>query len=126
MTVLTWGYAATRVAEVVAALAERGIETEVIDPRWLDEPSFPRAAVLESVGRTRALVIAEDAQHTLSMGPRILDYLQPDLHALLRTAPLRVTGLDAYSPVSRPLEAFVHIQDADIEAAITAAAGKDD
>ena len=110
----------------LAALADEGISAEVIDPRWLDEASFPRAAVLESVGRTGAIVIAEDAQHTLSMGPRILDYLQPDLHASLRTAPLRVTGLDAYSPVSKPLEAYVHIQDHDIRAAIVAAAGKDD
>jgi hypothetical protein len=59
------------------------------------------------------------------MGPRILDYLQPDLHRLLRVAPLRVTGLDAYSPVSKPLEAFVHIQDDDIRAALVAAARKD-
>jgi 2-oxoisovalerate dehydrogenase E1 component len=125
VTVVTWGYAATRVAAVVAELAERGIEVEIIDPRWLDEPSFPRAAVLGSVGRTGAVIIAEDAQRTLSMGARILDYLQPDLHALLRTAPLRVTGLDAYSPVSRPLETYVHIQDGDIRAAIIAAAGRD-
>ena len=79
--------------------------------------------MLESVGRTGALVIAEDAQHTLSMGARILDYLQPNLHALLRTAPLRVSGLDAYSPVSKPLETFVHIQDADIRAAIMSRGG---
>ena len=122
VTVVTWGYASLRVAEVVAALAERGIEAEVIDPRWLDRASFDRATVLESVSRTGALVIAEDAQRTLSMGSKILDYLYPDLHALLHTAPLRVTGQDAYSPVSKPLEAFVHIQDADIEAAIVAAA----
>jgi 2-oxoisovalerate dehydrogenase E1 component len=125
VTVLTWGYAATRVAEVVAELAEEGLEAEVLDPRWLDGPSFPRASVLESVGRTGALVIAEDAQHTFSMGPRILDYLQPNLHALLRTAPLRVSGLDAYSPVSKPLETFVHIQDDDIRAAIMSAAVRD-
>jgi 2-oxoisovalerate dehydrogenase E1 component len=124
VTVVTWGYAALRVEEVATALAERGIEAEVIDPRWLDEPSFPRMAVLESVGRTGALVIAEDAQHTLSMGARILDYLYPDLHGLLRTAPLRVTGQDSYSPVSKPLETAVLIQDSDIEAAIVAAAGE--
>lgn len=122
VTVVTWGYAALRVAEIAEALAGRGIEAEVIDPRWLDRASFDRGAVLESVGRTRALVIAEDAQRTLSMGARILDYLYPDLHALLQTAPLRVTGQDAYSPVSKPLEDHVHIQDADIEAAIVAAA----
>ncbi len=122
VTVVTWGAALLQVTEIAAALAERGIEVEIIDPRWLDRASFDREAVLESVGRTGALIIAEDAQRTLSMGNQILDYLYPDLHALLRTAPLRVTAQDAYSPVSKPLEAFVNIQDADIEAAIVAAA----
>ena len=126
VTVVTWGYAATRVFEVVSSLAEQGIEAEVIDPRWLDAASFPRADVLGSGGRTGAIVLAEDAQHTHSLGARILDYRQPDLHGLLRTAPLRVTGQDAYQPVSKPLEAFVHIQDDDIRVAIIAAAGKDD
>ena len=78
--------------------------------------------MLDSVARTGALVLAEEAQRTLSMGNQILDYLYPELHALLRTAPLRVTGQDVYSPVSKPLEAAVHLQDADIEAAIVAAA----
>ena len=122
VTVVTWGAALLQVTEIAAALAERGIEVEIIDPRWLDRASFDRETVLESVGRTGALIIAEDAQRTLSMGNQILDYLYPDLHALLRTAPLRVTAQDAYSPVSKPLEAFVNIQDADIEAAIVAAA----
>jgi 2-oxoisovalerate dehydrogenase E1 component len=122
VTVVTWGYAATRVAEIAGSLAQDGVDAEVIDPRWLDGASFPRTAVLDSVARTGALVIVEDAQRTLSMGARILDYLGPDLFSRLRTAPLRVTGLDAYSPVSKPLETFVHIQDSDIEAAILTAA----
>ena len=122
VTVLTWGYASLGAAKVAAALAEGGIETEIIDPRWLDRASFDRDTVLESVSRTGSLVIAEDAQLSLSMGHRILDYLYPELHDLLRTAPRRVTGQDVYSPVSRPLESFVHVQDADIEAAIVAAA----
>ena len=122
VTLLTWGYASLGAAKVAAALAEGGIETEIIDPRWLDRASFDRDTVLESVSRTGSLVIAEDAQLSLSMGHRILDYLYPELHDLLRTAPQRVTGQDVYSPVSRPLESFVHIQDADIEAAIVAAA----
>jgi len=78
--------------------------------------------VLDSVARTGALVIVEDAQRTLSMGARILDYLGPALFSRLRTAPLRVTGLDASSPVSKPLETFVHVQDTDIAANILTAA----
>ena len=122
VTVVTWGYALHRALPIAEALAEQGISVEIIDPRWLDRASFDREAVLESVGRTGALVIAEDALRSFGMGAAILDHLMPDLFGLLRTAPLRVTGDDVFSPVSRPLERHVHIRDADIEAAIVAAA----
>jgi 2-oxoisovalerate dehydrogenase E1 component len=122
VTVVSWGYGLLRVMEVAAVLAARGIEVEVIDPRWLDRASFDRAAVLASVARTGALVIIEDARRSDSMGNQILDYLFPEAFELLRTAPLRVTGQDAYSPVSRPLETYVHLQDADIETALVTAA----
>ncbi len=122
VTVVSWGYGLLRVLEVVEALAARGIEVEVIDPRWLDRASFDREAVLASLARTGALVIVEDARRSDSMGNQILDYLFPEAFELLRTAPLRVTGQDAYSPVSRPLETYVHLQDDDIEIALVTAA----
>jgi 2-oxoisovalerate dehydrogenase E1 component len=122
VTVVTWGYALHRVLAIVEALAAEGISVEIIDPRWLDRQSFDRDAVLDSVARTGALVIAEDALRSFGMGAPILDHLLPDLFGLLRTAPLRVTGDDVFSPVSRPLERHVHIRDADIGAAIVAAA----
>ncbi len=122
VTVVSWGYGLLRVLEVVESLSARGIEAEVIDPRWLDRASFDREAVLASLARTGALVIAEDALRSNSMGNQILDYLFPEAFELLRTAPLRVTGQDVYSPVSRPLETHVHIQDADIETALVTAA----
>ena len=121
-TVLAWGHALQRVMPAAERLAGAGISVEIIDPRWLDRAGFDRAAVLESVGRTGAIVIVEDATRTFSMGSQILDYLFPDLHRLLRTAPLRVTGEDVYSPVSRPLETFVHLRDESIDQAIVSAA----
>ena len=80
------------------------------------------AAIAEAVGRTGALVIVEDSLRSFGMGGPILDFLMPDLFERLRTAPLRVTGDDVFSPVSRPLESYVHVRDADIETAITTAA----
>ena len=121
-TVLAWGHALQRVMPAAERLAGAGISVEIIDPRWLDRAGFDRAAVLESVGRTGAIVIVEDATRTFSMGSQILDYLFPDLHRLLRTAPLRVTGEDVYSPVSKPLETFVHLRDESIDQAIVSAA----
>lgn len=122
VTVVAWGHGLHRVLALGEGLASLGIEIEIIDPRWLDRASFDRATVLASVGRTGALVIVEDAMRSHSMGGLILDYLMPDLYALLRSAPRRVTGLDVYSPVSAPLEAHVHLQDSSILEAITAAA----
>jgi 2-oxoisovalerate dehydrogenase E1 component len=123
VTVVAWGHGLQRVVPVAERLASEGISVEIIDPRWLDRASFDRAAVLDSVGRTGALVIVEDAMHSFSMGGQIIDYLLPDLFPLLRTAPLRVTGEDVYSPVSKPLETYVHLRDENIEQAIVAAAG---
>ena len=122
VTVLTWGFALHKVLPIAEALAAEGFSVEVIDPRWLDRASFDRAAVLEAVGRTGALVVVEDALRSFGMGAGIVDHLLPDLFSLLRTAPLRVTGDDVFSPVSRPLERHVHVRDADIQAAITTAA----
>ena len=64
VTVVSWGYGLLRVLEVVEGLAARGIEVEVIDPRWLDRASFDRDAVLASLARTGALVIVEDARRS--------------------------------------------------------------
>ncbi len=42
VTVVTWGYAAAAGDRGRRGLAERGIEVEIIDPRWLDRASFDR------------------------------------------------------------------------------------
>jgi len=122
VTVVTWGHALHKVVPIAERLEADGISVEIIDPRWLDRASFDREGVLEAVGRTGALVIVEDSLRSFSMGGPILDFLFPDLFERLRTAPLRVTGDDVFSPVSKPLESYVHVRDADIEAAITTAA----
>ena len=123
VTVVAWGHARHRVVAIAEELATSdGLSIEIIDPRWLDRASFDRDAVLASVRRTGALVIVEDATRSHSMGALILDYLLPDLFDGLRAAPLRVTGADVYSPVSKPLEPMVHLRDEPIVDAIVCAA----
>jgi 2-oxoisovalerate dehydrogenase E1 component len=123
VTVLAWGYTLHRVLAIAESLAAaEGIEVEVIDPRWLDRASFDRTTVIASAGRTGALVIVEDATRSHSMGAAIIDDLLPDLFGSLRTAPLRVTGADVYTPVSKPLEAAVNLRDEPVVDAIVRAA----
>jgi 2-oxoisovalerate dehydrogenase E1 component len=121
VTVVAWGHALNRVTAVAERLLDQGLSVEIVDPRWLDRASFDREMVLESVRRTGGLVIVEDAMRSFSMGGHIIDYLLPDLFGCLRGSPLRVTGEDVYSPVSKPLETYVHLQDGNIERAIVAA-----
>jgi 2-oxoisovalerate dehydrogenase E1 component len=122
VTVLAWSWALTRVTPIVDRLREDGVSVEVIDPRWLDKASFDRETILESVARTGALVIVEDAMRAHSMGPQILDHLLPDMFGSLRAAPCRVTGEDVFAPVSEPLETYMILRDEMIEAAIRTAA----
>ncbi len=111
VTVLAWGYALHQVVPIAEQLALEGISIEIIDPRWLDLASFDRTAVIGSVARTGALVIVEDSLRRQSMGTQILDDLLPDLFDMLRAAPVRVTGADVFSSVSKPLEDAVHLAD---------------
>jgi 2-oxoisovalerate dehydrogenase E1 component len=123
VTVVAWGHTLHRVLAIAGSLsAEEGIEVEVIDPRWLDKASFDRSLVIASVARTGALVVVEDATRSHSMGAAIIDDLLPDLFGSLRTAPLRVTGADVYTPVSKPLEAAVNLCDEPVVDAIVRAA----
>lgn len=123
VTVLAWGSTLHRTLAIADRLeAEEGIAVEVVDPRWLDRASFDCATVLASAHRTGALVIVEDATRSHSMGSMIIDYLLPGLFTALRTAPLRVTGADVYTPVSKPLEAAVNLRDEPIVDAIARAA----
>ncbi len=122
VTVLAWSWALTRVLVAAERLSRRGISVDVLDPRWLDVHGLDRAAILDSVRRTGALVIVEDAMRAHSMGSFLLDALLPDLHGLTRVAPVRVTGADAFAPVSRPLEQSVLLRDREIEGAIVSLA----
>ena len=123
VTVLAWSYALSRVVAIAERLAEQGISVEVIDPRWLDRATFDRDAVLASVGRTGALVVVEEAMRSFSVGSNVLDYLLPDLFPLLRCSPVRATGEDVYTPVSKPLETYALLRDESVERAIVGAAG---
>jgi pyruvate dehydrogenase E1 component beta subunit len=72
----------------------------------------------ESVARTGAAIIVEDATASHSIGPRISQLIHERHFGRLR-APVRlVTGLDVPTPVSRVLEQAVLLSDHDIETAM--------
>ena len=118
LTVLTWSHPVHRVIAIADRLAAEGIDVEVIDLRTIDPTGLDMDLMDESVARTGAAMIVEDATASHSIGPRISQLIHERHFGRLR-APVRlVTGLDVPTPVSRVLEQAVLLSDRDIETAI--------
>lgn len=118
VTVVTWSHPVHRAVAVAEDLVREGIETEVIDLRTIDPLGIDWEMLDESVRRTGAVVIVEDATESHALAPRISQEIHERHFADLR-APVRiVTGLDAPTPVSRVLEEFVLLSNTDITDAV--------
>ena len=115
LAIISYGayvHVAMRVAE---ALANDGIETSVLDLRWLSP--LDRDAVLAVVKRTgRALIVHEDSR-TGGIGESLAAIIQEEAFEWL-DAPVRVMGaLDTPVPYSPPLEDAFLPSEADVERA---------
>jgi 2-oxoisovalerate dehydrogenase E1 component len=120
VTVVTWSHPVHRAIAVAEDLAREGIDAEVIDLRTIDSHGLDWDLVSESVRRTGAVAIVEDATESHALAPRIAQGIHERHFADLR-APVRVvTGRDVPTPVSRVLEEYVLLSDSDIAAAVRA------
>ncbi len=114
VTVLTWSHPVHRVNAIAQELAGAGIEAEVIDLRTIDPLGIDWELVSESVRRTGAAVIVEDATASHALGPRIAQILHERHFGDLRAPVQVVTGMDVPTPVSRVLEEYVLLSDESI------------
>jgi len=102
-TVVAWGTMAVKAVEAAEALAEEGVEVEVVDLRSI--VPWDREAVLESVRRTgRALVVCE-AHHTASFGAEVAATIAEEAFDALDAPVGRLSGLDTPIPAHPVLEA---------------------
>jgi pyruvate/2-oxoglutarate/acetoin dehydrogenase E1 component len=90
---------------VATELAAEGIECEVIDPRTIYP--FDYDTVLESLRRTRRLVVVHEANRRSGIGGEIVSQVVERGFDLLAAAPRIVAGLDVPMPYNRGLEALV-------------------
>ena len=95
-------YAALSVAEELQA---EGVSVEVIDPVWL--APFDWDAILNSVGRTRRLVIAHEAHRTGGWGAEVSARVNEELYGQLAAPVLRVASQDVPMPFAPWLESAV-------------------
>lgn len=87
----------------LAAVEEAGIDAEVID--LLTIAPWDRQTVLESVAKTKRLVVVEEAPESGGWGSEIVAAVTRELFRDLAAAPFRITTPDVPVPYNRELEA---------------------
>ncbi|HTZ07705.1 MAG TPA: transketolase C-terminal domain-containing protein, partial [Acidimicrobiales bacterium] len=102
VTVVTYGRQVHLALEVAAALADRGVEVEVLDLRTL--VPLDAAAVRASVQRTRRAVVLHEAVVTGGFGAELAAGISETLFGTLAAPVLRVGALAAPLPYAHSLE----------------------
>jgi pyruvate dehydrogenase E1 component beta subunit len=102
LTLVTYGGSLPRALEAAGLLAAEGIETEVIDLRVLRP--LDMATVLASVGRTRRVLVVEEAWRSGGLAGEVLARVAEEAFFELDAAPARVCGAEVPMPYAKHLE----------------------
>jgi 2-oxoisovalerate dehydrogenase E1 component len=114
LTVLSYGGMTARLLALRPRLAERGVSAELIDLRTLDAPGIDYGTIGESLARTGALAIVEQAAASQGIGARLAAQITARFFDQLDAPPLCLASQDVPPPVSRVLEEAVLLGDAQI------------
>jgi len=115
LTVLTYG---AMTQPVLDAVAETGVDAEVIDLRWLDRASLDWDTVTASVQKTNQVLIAEQGARGSSYGGWLGDEIARRLFDWLDAPVERVTGGEASPSISRMLERAAFARTEEVAAAL--------
>ena len=121
VTLITYGRPVLAADAVAAAMAEEGVDVEVIDLRTI--APFDEEAVLNSVAKTNRAVVVHEAVKAFGAGAEISSRIHEELFGQLK-APVKRVG-SKYSPVpfSPPLEQHFLYNEDEIKSAIRSTLG---
>ncbi|MBI1180443.1 MAG: alpha-ketoacid dehydrogenase subunit beta [Alphaproteobacteria bacterium] len=105
LTLVTWGAMTRETLAAADALAEEGIEAEVIDVATLKP--LDEETILDSVGRTGRCVIVHEAALTAGFGGEIAARLAEKALLSLAAPVRRVAGFDTVMPLPRLEDAYL-------------------
>jgi 2-oxoisovalerate dehydrogenase E1 component len=115
ITILAYSSMVRRVEVLEEELASRGVSLELIDLRSVDLPAVDYKMIGESVRKTGAVAIVEEAAASQSIGDRIASQITERFFDNLDTPPGCLTSMDVPNPVSKKLEATAMISDETIK-----------
>lgn len=121
VTMVAIGAMVPQALRVAAQLAKEGVEVEVIDLRTVSP--WDHAAVCQSAGRTRRLVVADPSWRSGSIAAEVIATVCEQLGPRLAAPPARVCLPDSHTPMSMALEEQYYPSDAAMAQAIRAVMG---
>jgi acetoin:2,6-dichlorophenolindophenol oxidoreductase subunit beta len=121
VTLVTWGAMSSTASEAADDLAADGIQTEVIDMRWLRPLDMP--AVLDSLRKTRRLVVLHEAHTVGGLGAEIVAAVA-ESDVRLDAAPIRIGMAPTRIPAAPSLLGAVLPGKADVTAAVRSLLGR--
>lgn len=121
ITVISYGKPVLDALEAASALAEDGIEVEVVDLRTI--VPLDERTVLESVARTKCAVVVHESVQRYGIGAEIAIRIHEELHGELSAPVRRVAAPYCPVPFAATLETAYLPGKADIEAAIRLTVG---
>ncbi|MEW2622477.1 transketolase C-terminal domain-containing protein [Streptomyces sp. NPDC048106] len=117
VTLVSWGRQVHDCAKVADRLAGQGIDAEVLDLRTLTP--LDRDAIMESVGRTKRVVIVHEAVRRGGFGAELAADIGEELYGELSGPIRRVGAPETPVPYASNLEAEYMPHEGRIEAAVT-------
>ena len=106
VTIVAAGLVHRFALEAAEALADEGIEAEVVDLRTLSP--MDHAAVAHSVEKTGKLVVVEEDVKTVGWGAEVVARIvESESFYALDRAPARVAGADVPIPYNKKLETYI-------------------
>jgi pyruvate/2-oxoglutarate/acetoin dehydrogenase E1 component len=102
MTIITFGAMVYTALEAAKAMAEQGVEVEVLDLRSL--APLDRDAILESVARTSRVLLLYEATLTGGIGGELAATISEHAFEYLDAPVMRIASADAPVPYAPPLE----------------------
>lgn len=102
LTIVAYSKMLLLALEAAQALAQEGIQAEVVDPRTLKP--IDHAVIVASVKKTGRLLIVEEGWAFCGLGAQIAECVYREAFDYLDAPIVRVTGEEVPMPYTRPLE----------------------
>jgi pyruvate dehydrogenase E1 component beta subunit len=122
LTIVSYSIGVGLALQAALALAEQGLEAEVVDLRTLRP--LDRATVLASLAKTNRMIVVEEGFPTCSIASELIAVAMEDGFDDLDAPVLRVTNADVPMPYAANLEKAALIKVEDVIAAAQAVVGR--